>query len=244
MVGGVPSVAALPLGIWLAGHVGYRPVFAAGAAAALAGLASVPWLPSARPAAGPVSGVIAALRTPALVRPAVIFSATTMAIGIVVTFLPLAVARTATNVAALALLVQPATAIAGRWLAGRYGDRHGSGALLGPGVLLAAAGRATLSLAAVPAAVIAGAAVFGLGFGVTQNVSLTVMYDRVPESGYSTASAVWNLAYDAGMGLGTAGFGVLAGPHRVSRGLRAGRCGAARGPGHREHPPAPAPGAR
>jgi len=32
----------------------------------------------------------------------------------------------------------------------------------------------------------------------------------VPRSGYSTASAVWNLAYDAGLGLGAAGFGVLA----------------------------------
>ena len=45
VVSGIPSVAALPLGVWLAGHVGYRPVFAAGGLAALAGLASVPWLP-------------------------------------------------------------------------------------------------------------------------------------------------------------------------------------------------------
>src|SRR6266705_149125 len=28
LVSGVPSVAALPLGVWLAGHLGYRPVFA------------------------------------------------------------------------------------------------------------------------------------------------------------------------------------------------------------------------
>jgi predicted MFS family arabinose efflux permease len=49
-----------------------------------------------------------------------------------------------------------------------------------------------------------------VGFGVTQNVSLTRMYDLVPESGYSAVSAVWNLAYDAGMGIGAAGFGLLA----------------------------------
>jgi predicted MFS family arabinose efflux permease len=67
-----------------------------------------------------------------------------------------------------------------------------------------------LSLTAVPAAVITGAAVFGLGFGVTQNVTQTVMYDRVPESAYGASSALWNLAYDGGMGLGAAGFGVLA----------------------------------
>jgi predicted MFS family arabinose efflux permease len=220
LVSGVPSVAALPLGVWLAGHLGYRPVFAAGGLAALAGLASLPWLPGAGPAtrATKADGMLAALRNPALVRPAALFSATTMAVGIIVTFLPLAVTRADANVAALALLVQPAAAIAGRWLAGRRGDRpsnrssarQGSAALLVPGVLAAAAGVLVLSLTAVPAAVIAGAAVFGLGFGVTQNVTQTVMYDRVPESAYGASSALWNLAYDGGMGLGAAGFGVLA----------------------------------
>ena len=210
VVSGVPSVACLPLGVWLAAHVGYRPVFLAGGLAALAGLASVPALPRSGRSAGPSAGIRAALRTPALNRPAATFSATAMAAGIVVTFLPLAVARTATGVAALALLAQPAAAIGGRWLAGRYGDRRGPAPLLAPGVLLAAAGMLTLSLTAVPAAVIAGAAVFGAGFGVTQNASLTLMYDRVPESGYSAAGALWNLAYDGGMGVGAAGFGVLA----------------------------------
>ncbi len=206
---GVPAVAALPLGVWLAGHLGYRPVFLAGALAALAGLASVPWLPGSRPAADRPAGVVAVLRAPALIRPAVIFSATTMAVGIIVTFLPLAITGTRADVAALALLVEPAAAIGGRWLAGRHGDRRGAAALLRPGVLLAAAGLLALSLTGVSAAVIAGAALFGLGFGVTQNASQTVMYDRVPESGYGAVSAVWNLAYDGGMGLGAAGFGLL-----------------------------------
>ena len=167
LVSGIPSVAALPLGVWLAGHLGYRPVFAAGGLAALAGLASLPWLPAVpHHHRRQADGMLAALRNPALVRPAALFSATTMAIGIIVTFLPLAVTRADANVAALALLVQPAAAIAGRWLAGRRGDRRGPSALLAPGVLAAAAGVLALSLTAVPAAVIAGAAVFGLGFGV------------------------------------------------------------------------------
>jgi len=153
LVSGVPSVAALPLGVWLAGHLGYRPVFAAGGLAALAGLASLPWLPNARGTTTRADGMLAALRNPVLVRPAALFSATTMAVGIIVTFLPLAVTRADANVAALALLVQPAAAIAGRWLAGRHGDRPGSqqrsAALLVPGVLAAAAGVLTLSLTAV-----------------------------------------------------------------------------------------------
>jgi hypothetical protein len=52
--------------------------------------------------------------------------------------------------------------------------------------------------------------VFGAGFGVAQNATLTLMYARVPESGYGTVSALWNVAYDGGMGLGAVGFGAAA----------------------------------
>jgi len=69
LVSGIPSVAALPLGVWLAGHLGYRAVFAAGGLAALAGLASLPWLPGAPAAirATRADGMLAALRNAALV---------------------------------------------------------------------------------------------------------------------------------------------------------------------------------
>jgi hypothetical protein len=36
------------------------------------------------------------------------------------------------------------------------------------------------------------------GFGITQNATFALMMDRAPASGYGTASALWNLAYDAG----------------------------------------------
>jgi MFS family permease len=52
---------------------------------------------------------------------------------------------------------------------------------------------------------------FGTGFGITQNVTFALMIDRAPASGYGTASALWNLAYDAGYGAGPAAFGVFAG---------------------------------
>jgi predicted MFS family arabinose efflux permease len=205
IVSGVPSVVALPLGVWLGGHVGYGPVFVIAALAALAPLASLPALPGAVTRSNLRSADRAGVRTPGVLRLAVVFGSTTTAIGVFVTFLPLAAA----TAAAPALLGQPAAAIAGRWLAGRYGDRHGAARLLAPGVLVTAAGLALLGSHA-PALVIAGAVLFGLGFGVTQNVTLTLMYSLVPESGYSMVSAVWNLAYDVGMGIGAAGFGVLA----------------------------------
>jgi predicted MFS family arabinose efflux permease len=60
------------------------------------------------------------------------------------------------------------------------------------------------------AAVLAGMVLFGAGFGVSQNASLALMFDRVSSTGYGAVSALWNLAFDAGLGLGAAGFGVLA----------------------------------
>ena len=138
------------------------------------------------------------------------FSATTMAAGVVVAFLPLAVTRASGNLAALALLVQAAAATLARWWAGRYGDQHGPARQLMPGVLAAAVGMLALVMTTNAAAVLTGMALFGVGFGVTQNASLTLMFSRASTSEYGTVSAVWNLAYDAGLGAGAAGFGVLA----------------------------------
>jgi hypothetical protein len=53
-------------------------------------------------------------------------------------------------------------------------------------------------------------ALFGTGFGITQNASLSMMYERTPASGYGTVSALWNIGYDGGMGVGGAAFGVAA----------------------------------
>jgi predicted MFS family arabinose efflux permease len=211
MVVGVPSVLALPLGVFLVGRVGYPAVFIAGAAAALAGLLVVLGIPgrSGEPRSATV-GMLAGLRSAALLRPSVVFSATAMAAGVVVTFLPLAVTRASGGLAAVALLAQATVTTLARWWAGRYADRRSPAGLLIPGLLAAAAGVLALVLVDSPVAVLAGIMVFGAGFGVSQNASMTLMFNRVPPAGYGTASALWNLAYDAGMGLGAAGFGVLA----------------------------------
>jgi predicted MFS family arabinose efflux permease len=210
IVVGAPSVVALPLGVWLAGHAGFPPVFVAGAVASLAGLAVVAGLPGRQPGPERPVGILTGLRTPALLRPSIVFAGTTMAAGIVVTFLPLAVPPESGNLAALALLAHAAAATLTRWLAGRHGDRHGPRVLLVPGVVAAAAGILALVWTSSPAAVLGGMVLFGAGFGVAQNVTLALMFDRAPPSGYGTVSAMWNLAYDAGLGLGAAGFGVVA----------------------------------
>jgi predicted MFS family arabinose efflux permease len=212
LVVGVPAVVALPLGVWLVGHAGYPVVFVAGAVAALAGLAAVRGLPGRQPEPERPLGVLAGLRTPALLRPSVVFSTSAMAGGVLVTFLPLAVGRGSGSLAAVALLVQSMASTFTRWWAGRHGDRHGAARLLAPALLVSALGILALVLVANPAAMLTGMVLFGAGFGVAQNASLSLLFDRVPPSGYGATSAVWNLAYDAGYGLGAAGFGLLIGP--------------------------------
>ena len=208
LVVGVPAVVALPLGLWLAERLGFPPVFVAGAVASLACLAVMPALPGREAGAAQPVGVVEGLRTPAQTRPALIFLLTAMATGIVVTFLPLAM-RSSARLAALALLANTIATTVARWWAGRYGLRHGQGNLLVGGVVVAAIGMLALGVIENPIAVGLGAVLLGMGFGVAQNSSLALMFERASVSGYDMVSAVWNLAYDAGLGLGAAGFGVV-----------------------------------
>jgi Major Facilitator Superfamily len=205
-------LSVVPLYAASVGAGGVGAGLATGAVTALAGLAAVRGLPGRRPEPEQPLGVLAGLRTPALLRPALVFSTTAMAAGVVVTFLPIAVGHSSANLVAVALLVQPAASTLTRWCAGRFGDRHGAARLLAPAVVASAAGMLALVLLANPVAMVVGMAVFGAGFGVAQNASLSLMFDRVPASGYGAVSAVWNLSYDAGMGVGATGFGVLVGP--------------------------------
>jgi MFS family permease len=211
VVVGLPAVLALPAGVWLAGYAGYPTVFVLAAVTGLAGVAAVLFMPDVAPSAAERLGVIAGIRTPALLRPSLVFGATTVAAGVVVTFLPIAVGPSGAALAAVALFAQASAATLSRWWAGRRGDRHGAAGLLVPGLLAAGLGMVTLALTVSTVAVLAGAVVFGVGFGISQNATLSLMFDRVTPSGYGTVSALWNLAYDAGLGIGAVGFGAAAG---------------------------------
>jgi MFS family permease len=206
----VPAVVALPLGVWIAAVAGFPAVVALAAGFAVLAVPLVP-RPAALAAipAGPAAPAVGRGRVglPAqAVRPAVVFFATAVAGGVVVAFLPGAVAP---GVAAPALLVQAVAATLTRWLAGRYADRHGGGRLLAPAVVVAAAGMATAAASGSAPAVLAGMALFGAGFGVAQAASLTTMLQRVPPDRYGAVSAAWNAAYDLGWGVGALGIGLV-----------------------------------
>jgi MFS family permease len=216
----VPAVAALPSGVWIAGHGGYPLVVTLAAVMALAPVAAAPWLPgragragagTAADAASPgerAPGLLAGLRDAGQRRLALIFAASTVSAGIVVSFLPLA-AGVSRNVAAAGLLAQALTATAAQWWAGWYGDRHGHRRLLIPGLVIATAGMTAMIWLGWTGAVIAGMCLFGAGFGFLQNSTFVLMIERGPACAAGTASAIWSLAYDAGYGAGPVAFGLF-----------------------------------
>jgi MFS family permease len=208
VVVGLPAVIGLPLGVYLTGVIGYDALFVLAAVASLAGLGMLPGMP--RRSTGVEEQhvkVLGGLRGSGLLMPTFVFGAVTVAAGISVTFLPLGSSNHL--LAAIALLIQAVAAPGARWLAGRIGDRVGPRKLLAPAILLAALGAGSLVFIGTPAAVILGAALFGIGFGAAQNLTLAIMYDRSPKSRYGQVSALWNLAYDGGWGAGAILFGFV-----------------------------------
>jgi MFS family permease len=211
IVSGVPAIVALPAGVWLAGHHLAAAAAALAATAGLLPLAAIRWLPAgreARPAprsrrmpgarrSRPIAG--AALRLP------LIFAAVTVAAGVLDSFLPLA-KGIPSNLSSAALLVQAVTATLSRWQAGKRGDRYGHARLLIPALAVAALGMAAMMVLGSPVVIFAGMVLFGAGFGVIENATFALLIEQLPEA---RASALWNLAYDAGYGAGPAVFGLV-----------------------------------
>ena len=159
-------------------------------------------------AAAAGSGLVALARIPVQRRTAVLFAATTVAAGIVVAYLPLAATGPAV---AVGLFVQALAATAGRYGAGRWGDRYGHARLVAPGLVACGLGMLLLLGVGQPALLLAAMAVFGTGFGVAQSATYAVMVERSPVDGHGAVSALWNLAYDLGYGVGPLAFAALVG---------------------------------
>lgn len=220
LVSAVPSLISLPLGVWITGTAGPAAVFAIAGAAPLLALASVVGLPgrrahgdrrSARNTAGSrPSGILSGLRSPAVLRPALVFAGSAAVAGVVVTCVPGALTGTASAITPALLLLQPATASLGRWIAGRYGDSVGHRRLFVPGIAISAAGMAAMAATTSAPLVLIGGAVFGLGFGALQNATISAMYASADEAQYGTVSALWNAGYDGGMAVGALAVSVLA----------------------------------
>ncbi len=208
----LPAIFCTALGLWLMERFGYGTVFLLGAITPLLGIAAILGIcvlpPPGREGSERTAGFFADLGRGPLLRIFLVVAATTTATGVIVTFLPLAVTPgTGLFSAAGALLVVGVASAAGRWWAGRFGDRHDPRLLLAPGLLAAALGIVALPLGS--AFLVGGAVLFGIGFGLLQNATLVLMMRRVSESEYGLGSTLWNVAFDAGTGLGAFLFGFV-----------------------------------
>jgi predicted MFS family arabinose efflux permease len=207
----IPAIALLPLGLWLAETFSFDLVFVIAAVSATIGLAIAKTLPTIHPGARPTHSILSELADPGILRPTIVFSLSTFAAGILVTYLALAVPEDSRYVASIGLFVQAICTTLARWGAGRLGDRFGSQRLLAPSMLAAAIGLFCIVGTGNTFAVLAGMALFGCGLGGAQNASLTVMFERAHKDRFAQVSVIWNLAYDAGMGIGAVGFGLVSG---------------------------------
>jgi MFS family permease len=206
LVAGVPAVIALPAGVWLAGHHLITAVAVLAAVAGLLPVAAVRWLPRRGDARGTSASRPAQSRSVPALRLPLIFAAATIAAGVVDSFLPLAKGIPA-SLCSMALLVQSIVATVSRWQAGRHGDRYGHSRLLIPALVVSAIGLAAMIGLSSPVLFMASMVLFGAGFGVIESATFALMLEQLPEA---TASARWNLAYDAGYGAGPAAFGLFA----------------------------------
>jgi len=207
----LPTIFCNALGLWLAGGYGFGVVFLLGGIAPLLGLGMILWIRSASPSTKEEeessAGFFAGLGRAHLRRIFLLFAAMTMAAGVVLTFLPLAVPGSGIFSAASALLVIGVTTTASRWWAGRFGDRRDARLLLAPGLIACAIGMICLPLGGV--ILLFGAVIFGVGFGLLQNATLILMMGRVSKSEYGLGSTLWNAAFDAGTGVGAFSFGFV-----------------------------------
>ncbi len=206
IVTGIPTIVALPAGIWLAGHQLAVAAAALAAAIGLVPLLAIRWLPGGREVrAARTPGARGSGRMASALRLPLIFAAATIAAGVLDSFLPL-VKGIPSNLSSAALLVQAIAATLSRWQAGKRGDRYGHARLLIPALAVAAIGMAAMMVLGSPVMVFAGMVLFGAGFGVIENATFALLLEQQPEA---KASALWNLAYDAGYGAGPAIFGLI-----------------------------------
>lgn len=229
----VPQLLLLPAGPWLADTIGFWAVFALGTLPLL-GIVAAPRLAQAlrvraaeqsrrRPAQEldlPAEGTTATTgrrlpRLPGgLFQPMILLLAVTLAGGALITFVPQMSSSPTATTGGLALLT--ATAAVSRWRLGALADRHGTKAFLWPLVLLTCLGLVLAALAVkdpdatrVPLLLVA-MTIIGITYGGLQNLTLLLSLSAVRPAQYGTASAVWNMGFDAGTGLGSVLVGALA----------------------------------
>lgn len=149
----------------------------------------------------------------ALVMPSVILLAVTTPGGALLSFAPQFAPSAFT--ALVGLLGLTAAAALSRWLVGSYADKYGAKVFIPPLLVLCAIGLALCAWAVLdngprPVVLVIGMTIVGLTYGSLQNLTLVAAFAAVHKRDHNTASAVWNIGFDAGTGLGSLVVGMIA----------------------------------
>ncbi|MFB7796986.1 MFS transporter [Isoptericola sp. NPDC056134] len=223
-----PQLVLVPSAAWIAETLDFRVVFALGALPVLA----VPFAVllgrcldgdaarAGRPVddGGPGRGRVLL----ALVMPSLVLLAVTTPGGALLTFAPQFAGGAGAAVAGL-LGFTAATALS-RWGVGGLADRFGPRVFLAPLLAFCAAGLGVCAGAIAdggprPVLLVLGMTMVGVSYGSLQNLTLVAAFAAVPARRHSTASAVWNIGFDAGTGLGSLVVGFIAAGTSFSVGL-------------------------
>lgn len=213
----VPQLLLLPLAPWAAENLGYPVVFVAATAPVLGIVAAyrvgrrIDGLPRHPDLEHPdLHGGLR--RFAGLAPPVILLLGVTLAGGAMITFAPQLTADAALTVAGL-LLLTGLSALT-RWGAGHIADRHGARGLLWPSVLCTVVGLSLCAWSAAGpgrgAALLLGMALIGMSYGALQNLTLGLAFAAVPRRDQVTASAVWNIGFDMGTGVGAVIVGAIA----------------------------------
>lgn len=239
----IPQVLLLPAGPWLVDTVGYWIVFALGAISIL-GVGAAPRLARAlreQEVEQPLLSVeVAEIGGPTdtqtdsgnsqkqrlairLARPTLLLIGVTLAGGALITFAPQMSSSPLATAGGLVLLT--VTAAISRWRIGTLADRYGMAPFLWPLVLLTVIGLVLTALAVhnpgdTQVLLFLGAmALVGIAYGGLQNLTLLLALAVARRHEYGAASAVWNVGFDAGMGIGSVLVGAIAAGYSFSLAL-------------------------
>ncbi|MFF3445514.1 MFS transporter [Streptomyces sp. NPDC002667] len=205
---GVAGVLGAPAGIALARQEAYVLTFllaAGGATLVMVGALGFPRGGGTDRPAGPRTartrgprGTVKALRP--MTGLLAVEIASTTAYGAVFTFLPLTAPA-----APGALLAAQVSTVVFRLVGGWFIDRYGGRRVLVPAVLATVLGTAAGAASHQPALLLAGAALFGAGFGAAQSATLVLIMQVAGDTpaGLGLAGVAWNIAFDAGTGVGS-----------------------------------------
>lgn len=223
----LPNVVLLPLGPWLAEEVGFAPVLLAGAVPLLG-------IPAALRVAAVLhqdeaeahSGGATRHEDPATFRsvyapllpPMLLLLWVTLAGGAVITFAPQMIEDPL--LVAAGLFAMGVVGAVSRWRVGALADRFGARRFIAPVLVSTALGVALVAWSiGGPGAdssivrvltLLVGTLLLGLGYGALQNLTLVVSLAAVGRRHQHQASAVWNVGFDLGTGIGSVAVGAIA----------------------------------